>query len=184
MCRCRAGVWNCSHVIVCHCLLLVLTSRWYHLLCVDFITLCALCATGIWDRLCWCVLYIDNLCVCVYVAKYCLFGVFSIKKFPEKHSWCFPFVLRCCECYGRLPVHSRLSATPVFCVYLCTPLGSRGSGSLGMLWGVVIYSCLSRLIIMHSNYIMQLRDREITQARQDVQCRMPATAMHCTLLYV
>lgn len=66
----------------------------------------------------------------VYISKHLLFGIFPIKN-PEKlFSWCFPFALKHCECDSQLPVHFRLSTTPVsFLVHVC-PLRVAGPVSL------------------------------------------------------
>ena len=69
---------------------------------VPLITLCAVCARGLCDKL--------HLCICMCICcKLSTIWQLPSQKFPEKHSWRFHFTLRCHECDGRLRVHPRSS---------------------------------------------------------------------------
>ena len=94
----------------------------------------------------------------------------SQQKKPGKCLRRFPFVLRHCECDGRLPIHPRSSTTctPVSLLVLVCPLGVAG------LWVARCgYSRMPHLIIMHNIYssVRLLRlDSKCSAERQQLQC--------------
>lgn len=69
---------------------------------------------------------------------------------------------RQCECDCWLLVHSRLSIILSHMLVLVHPAGSEGQ-TLSMLQGVVCYSCVPCLIIMHIHNMQQLGLHETTQ---------------------
>ena len=67
--------------------------------------------------------FFGTLAICVCHPKNYLFGVFLVKKSPEKHSWSLLFALRYHECDSWLPVNLRSSAAPVSLFTVVCPLG-------------------------------------------------------------
>ena len=70
--------------------------------------------------------------VCIYGTKSRSFGVFPIKKSPEKRRWCFPTLIRHRESDCQLLVHARprSSATHVTLLAFVYSL-ALGHGALG-----------------------------------------------------
>ena len=88
-----------------------------------------------WSRLC---IYVY---LCIYMLQKSLILLLLNQKIPGKCSWCFPFALRCHECDGWLPVHSRSSASLFLCSRLCASSGSQEARGAHVLtdWQVCWY---------------------------------------------
>ena len=141
----------------------------------NIITLCTVCAEGLCD---WSCLYVLCMHVIIYIMSQNIARLVSsqskISRRLSAHS--IFFTLRHCECDSRLPFHPRLSAAPVSLLLLVSQLGSCGSGGWG---GTVILACHASLLCMN----IYSSTRQLTQPRQRVQCRTPATAVHAVYCY-